>query len=88
MKTLASYYRKDYNLSWQRFVRISSKAIIFSEGEIGIMYSEKYKVYIFSGGGVEDNETATEALIREVDEETGLTIKPLSIVDFGKVLEI
>ena len=88
MKTLAVFDWKDYDPSAERFVRCSSRAIIFRDNKIAMNYSQKYKVYFFPGGSIEKGETGTEALIRETREETGLIVKPGSIKEFGKVIEI
>ena len=67
-----------------RNVRNAVKAIIIRESKVAMMYFSKDKLYDFPGGGIENGETNVEALIRETKEETGLTIKPLSIKEFGK----
>ena len=52
------------------------------------MYSKKHHYYKFPGGGIEKGETHAEALICEVKEETGLTVLPDSVREFGNVLRI
>ena len=46
---------------------------------------EQYK---FAGGGIECGESHEHTLIREVKEETGLTVKPETIREFGSVLRV
>ena len=48
-------------------------------------YAKDRDYWIIPGGGIEDNETETECVIREVKEETGLnvTIKQLLIDEPG-----
>lgn len=88
MKILKIYDIKDYDSLSPRLVRNSVKAIIIMEGKIAMMYFKKHKLYDFPGGGIEDGETNIEALIREIKEETGLIIKPLSVREFGKYVVI
>ena len=55
-------------------VRVS--AIIIKNNEILLMHRKKNgeEYWVFPGGGVEDTETAEQAIIREVTEETNLTV--------------
>ena len=55
-------------------VRVS--AIIIKNNEILLMHRKKNgeEYWVFPGGGVEDTEKAEQAIIREVTEETNLTV--------------
>lgn len=52
------------------------RAIIIENGQLLIMRRNKYgsEYYTLVGGQVKDDETLEEALVREIHEETGLTI--------------
>ena len=50
--------------------RLAVRAVIFEEGKI-LMVETNRGDYKFPGGGVEAGETQTEALLREIREETG-----------------
>jgi len=80
---------KDYDPSWQKSYRPSVRGIIISNDNlISLIYSQKYHFYKLPGGGIEEGESHLETLIREVDEETGLTVIPDSVQEFGEALRI
>ena len=83
MKSLGVYGIKD-DLSSPRIAKNAVKAIIMSEGKVGMMHLTKNELYDFPGGTVEEGETHVEALLREVKEEAGLIVKPSSIKEFGE----
>ena len=62
--------------------RVSCRAIIFDNERMVSMYREKDdKVYYtFPGGGIDENETEEECVIREVKEEFGIDVKPVKKV--------
>ncbi len=86
MKQLFSIDLKDYSPDSAVSKRPSARGIIFRDGLIALVYSKKEKYYKFPGGGIRDGEDKKEALIREVLEETGLTVIPESIREFGSVI--
>lgn len=64
--------------------RKTSRAILINEdGKYAVMYAKRFNLHSLPGGGIDDGEDETAALIREVMEETGCTcdiIEPLGIV--------
>ena len=58
--------------------RKRARAIIIRDDALVSMYREfdDRVFYVFPGGGMEDNETEEECVIREVYEEFGITAKP------------
>lgn len=58
-------------------IRVSTKALIYREDEILCSHykSGEREWFILPGGGVNGEETAVEALVREVLEETGHTVQ-------------
>ncbi|TKB54560.1 NUDIX hydrolase [Ferrimonas aestuarii] len=53
------------------FARTAVRAIIQNGDKILLMYTARYDDYSLPGGGVDAGESLTEALLREVREETG-----------------
>ena len=60
--------------------------LINSKNEITLSFSDN--VYHFVGGHVEENETLSEALIREVKEETGIILPNNDYKPFFKITQI
>lgn len=85
MRLLFEMDTKDYDAGGSAFIRPSVRGIIIREGTIGMVHSLKYDYYKFPGGGIEAGETQIEALIREVKEETGLTVIPGTVREYGRV---
>ncbi len=88
MRILFDMDKKDYNPDGKKFVRPSVRGIIIKNGKIAMVHSIKYNYYKFPGGGIEDNESKIETLIREVREESGLIVKADTIKEYGSVHRI
>lgn len=87
MKRLFTIDLQDYDPNWPKYYRPSVRGIIFDkQGNVAMIYSQKFHFYKFPGGGIEGDETYLETLSREVKEETGLTVIPESAKEFGEVL--
>ncbi len=68
---------------------LAVSAAIFRDGRVLIVRRGRPPargLYTLPGGGVELGETLEEAVIREVREETGLTIAPLELVGFRQAI--
>lgn len=78
----------DYEEDWPRSARPSVRGIIRRGDKLAMVHSTKYGYYKFPGGGIEGEEAHETTLIREVKEETGLTVKPDSIKEYGFVLRL
>ena len=88
MELLFEIDKKDYDPNGEVFSRPSARAIIIQDGKIAVIYSRKNQFYKIPGGGVESGEDNITAMIREVKEEVGLTVKPETIKEFGYVHRI
>lgn len=88
MRELFVLDKKNYNPNGTVGKRPSVRGIILKDGKIAMMHSKKYDYYKLPGGGIEEGEALEETLIREVREESGLTVIPETIKEFGYVRRI
>ncbi len=87
MKLLCEFDYKDYDKCTRSFERNAVRAIIFKNNKIAMVKSDKEGYYKFPGGGMEKDESKIDTLIRETLEETGLSIIPESIKEYGYTCE-
>ncbi len=87
MKLLYEFDYKDYDKCIRTYERNAVRAIIRKGNDIAMVKSDKEGYYKFPGGGMEENESRMEALIRETLEETGLSIIPETIKEYGFTTE-
>ncbi len=88
MRELFKIDLKNYDKDGKAFIRPSARAIIIKNKKIYMVHSLVYDYYKFPGGGIEDNESNIDALIRETAEEAGLKVIKDSIKEYGRVLRI
>ena len=88
MRLLFEMDKMDYGGCTHTFTRDSARSIIIRNGRIAMIHSQKYDYYKFPGGGIENGETPIDAMIRETREETGLTVIPETIKEYGYVHRI
>lgn len=68
-------------------IRISVRAIILDENnDIAMLHSRALDYYTLPGGGVDEGESLSDAVIRECKEETGYTVE--IIREVGRTQEI
>ena len=87
MKLLYEFDYKDYEKCTRSFERNAVRAIILKDDKIAMVKSDKEGYYKFPGGGMEKNESKIDTLIRETLEETGLSIIPETIKEYGYTCE-
>lgn len=85
MRLLFEIDTKDYSETDEVLIRPSARSIIIEYHQILMVYSKMYDYYKFPGGGIENNETPIDAVIRETYEEAGLIIKKEDLTKFGIV---
>ena len=88
MRLLFDIDKKDHGGCTQTFIRDSARSIIIRNGKIAMIHSQKYDYYKFPGGGIESGEDPIQAMIRETQEEAGLTVIPETIKEYGYVHRI
>lgn len=68
---------------------LAVSAAIIRDGRVLIVRRSNppaHGLYTLPGGVVETGETLTEALIREIDEETGLAIEPVGLAGYREAI--
>ena len=88
MRLLFEIDTKDYDLNGVAFVRHSARCINIQNSLVAMVHSIKYNYYKFPGGGIEEKESAEQAMIREAREEAGLVVIPGSVKEYGYVHRI
>jgi len=87
MKLLDVLDEKNYTDEMEVFEVTHSRALICVDG-LYAMQRAKSGEYKLPGGRLEPGETPIHALIREVEEETGLLVSEESIEEIGEIIEI
>lgn len=87
MQTIFVLDEKDYEEDMPVFERFGVRAVIQRDGLFAMQQSStgEYKI---PGGGIDEGETIEQALAREVREETGLVIRPETMVELGEILDV
>jgi ADP-ribose pyrophosphatase YjhB (NUDIX family) len=68
---------------------LAVSAAVFRDGKVLLVRRARppaLGLFTLPGGGVEAGETLTEAIIREIAEETGLAIEPVAIAGHREVI--
>lgn len=86
MRDLFVMDKADYQNDWPVYKRDSARAIIQHGGKLAMVYAASLGLYKFPGGGIEPGEDHRKTLLREVREETGLTVDLSTIRPYGRVL--
>jgi 8-oxo-dGTP pyrophosphatase MutT (NUDIX family) len=76
MNILAEIHRSEsVNIHGRTIHRHAVRAVILRGRELLMIYSAKVGDYKFPGGGVDKNESHEQALVREVKEECGMSLR-------------
>ena len=86
MRILKTIDKGDYTSSMPVFEKYTVRGVIIREGKLAVQQS-KAGDYKILGGGVEQGESLADALLREVQEESGLVVIPESIRPIGEIVE-
>ncbi len=87
MRTILVFDEKNYTDDMPVFERFGVRALIEKDG-LFAMQQGKNGEYKIPGGGMDEGETITQALVREVVEETGLVIRTETMKELGEILEV
>jgi len=72
MRLLKSTIHADIiDISAKQFLRKATRAIVLNGENILLLYTKRYHDYSLPGGGIDDDESNVEGLVRELKEETG-----------------
>ena len=58
--------------------RAASRAVVLRDGMILLSHETRSGWWLIPGGGIENDETPEECCVREVEEETGFLVNPVS----------
>ena len=86
MRILKTIDKGDYTSDMPVYEKYTVRGVIIREGKIAVQQS-KAGDYKILGGGVEQGEGLADALLREVQEESGLIVIPESIRPIGEIVE-
>ena len=76
MQTL-ELFAPDYDASQPAEFHQGARLIGVKNKEIALLHYDLWQLYVLPGGGIEENETAQEAAIRETLEETGYAVEAI-----------
>lgn len=86
MKNLLLIDEKNYDESLEEIYRAAVRSIILRDGKLLMIESDDGELK-FPGGGMEEGEDEIQTLIRETLEETGFSVIPETIREFGEIEE-
>ena len=87
MNIVAVFDSKNYEDTVSVYEKYTVRGIIRRNGKFAMQCSKEGE-YKIPGGGVEQGESYTQALIREALEETGLSVIPEQITELGGIDEM
>lgn len=88
MRMLFEIDKKNYEKGGKTARRPSVRGIMIKDGKVAMMHSVRYDYYKLPGGGIEDEESLEDTLVREVREESGLIVDKDTIKEYGYVHRI